>query len=91
MEEYSKLRLGNTKDVKGKTTWHSPSNLAIIKYWGKHGIQLPRNPSISLTLTNAVSKTTVSYKGRESYDGTIDINFTFEGSENPKFKDRVQK
>jgi len=91
MEEYSKLRLGDTKDIQGKTTWHSPSNLAIIKYWGKHGIQLPRNPSISLTLTNAVSKTSVSYKGRESYDGNIEMNFTFEGAENPKFKERVQK
>jgi diphosphomevalonate decarboxylase len=91
MDDYSKLRLGSTKGVEGKVTWHSPSNLAIIKYWGKHGVQLPRNPSISLTLTNAVSKTTVNYKGREDYDGSADVNFTFEGEENDKFKNRVKK
>lgn len=91
MEEYSKLRLGSTKEVQGKVTWHSPSNLAIIKYWGKHGFQLPRNPSISMTLTNAISKTSVTYKGRENYAGTADVNFIFEGEENEKFEKRVQK
>ena len=34
----------------GSITWRSPSNIAIIKYWGKYGIQLPKNPSLSLTL-----------------------------------------
>jgi diphosphomevalonate decarboxylase len=33
------------------SSWRSPSNIAIIKYWGKHGIQLPRNPSLSFTLS----------------------------------------
>lgn len=87
----SHLRLGDTSSVNGKVAWNSPSNLAIIKYWGKHGIQLPRNASISLTLTNAVSKTTVSYSGRQSYDGNIDVDFSFEGTQNEKFKERIQK
>ncbi len=91
MDKYSELRLENSSNAKGKVTWHSPSNLAIIKYWGKHGIQLPKNPSISMTLTNAVSKTTVEYSQRGSYDGGIEVNFQFEGSDNPKFKERIQK
>lgn len=33
------------------SSWRSPSNIALIKYWGKHGIQLPRNPSLSFTLS----------------------------------------
>ena len=33
------------------SSWRSPSNIALIKYWGKHGLQLPRNPSLSLTLS----------------------------------------
>ena len=91
MENYNQLRLGTTDKVKGKVTWSSPSNLAIIKYWGKHGIQLPNNPSISFTLTNAVSKTTVEYSARETYDGSIDVNFIFDGFENDAFKDRIKK
>lgn len=33
------------------SSWRSPSNIALIKYWGKHGVQLPRNPSLSFTLS----------------------------------------
>jgi len=33
------------------SSWRSPSNIALIKYWGKHGLQLPRNPSFSFTLS----------------------------------------
>jgi diphosphomevalonate decarboxylase len=38
-------------------TWESPSNIAFIKYWGKKGRQLPANPSLSMTLGKAVSRT----------------------------------
>ena len=38
-------------------TWESPSNIAFIKYWGKKGRQLPANPSLSMTLDKAVSRT----------------------------------
>ncbi|MGV8964006.1 MAG: diphosphomevalonate decarboxylase [Candidatus Saccharimonadaceae bacterium] len=42
--------------------WKSPSNLAIVKYWGKKEIQKPLNPSISFSLKNAVTTTRVSAK-----------------------------
>ena len=29
----------------GSVTWDSPSNIALVKYWGKYGAQLPANPS----------------------------------------------
>lgn len=88
--EYSKLILGDKMKASGKVTWHSPSNLAIVKYWGKYGNQIPRNASVSLTLTNAITKTSIEYDRRESYDGRIDLSFYFEGKENQKFKDRIQ-
>lgn len=87
--DQDKLKLGKVEGVSGEVVWHSPSNLAIIKYWGKHGTQLPNNPSISLTLTNAVSKTKVKYSGRERYDGQPSVDFTFEGEKNEKFKNRI--
>lgn len=40
--------------------WKAPSNLAIVKYWGKKGIQEPLNPSISFALEKSYTKTQVS-------------------------------
>lgn len=89
--ENKDLLIGDKDNINGKVAWDSPSNLAIIKYWGKHGVQLPRNPSISLTLTNAISKTEVIYSKRVDYDKPIDIQFLFEGRPNTKFEARISK
>jgi diphosphomevalonate decarboxylase len=40
-------------------TWKSPSNIALIKYWGKKDVQIPCNPSLSFTLSNSFTETTV--------------------------------
>jgi diphosphomevalonate decarboxylase len=44
-----------------KKTWRAPSNIALIKYWGKNlnGEQFPLNPSISFTLKNCYTETTI--------------------------------
>jgi diphosphomevalonate decarboxylase len=44
-----------------ETSWRSPSNIAFVKYWGKKGHQLPANPSLSMTLKECVSETTVHF------------------------------
>ena len=49
---------------KGSVTWESPSNIALVKYWGKKEHQIPANPSISFTLSNCKNKTTLSYSKR---------------------------
>jgi diphosphomevalonate decarboxylase len=33
-----------------KIKYEAPSNIALVKYWGKYGVQLPSNASISFTL-----------------------------------------
>ena len=71
-----------------KITWRSPSNLALIKYWGKYGRQLPKNASISFTLQNAYSETSLSYEEKED-DGKIAVDFLFEGKENEAFKSKI--
>ncbi len=74
----------------GKITWKSPSNLAIIKYWGKHGQQLPNNPSISFTLDQAFTETTLEYSAKlEPQDGAISLEFFFENVPNESFRKKV--
>jgi diphosphomevalonate decarboxylase len=74
----------------GKITWKSPSNIAIIKYWGKHGKQLPNNPSVSFTLDQAFTETTLEYFEKpKSHDGTISLEFFFEKVPNEAFRKKV--
>jgi len=80
------------KNIKpGKITWRSPSNLALVKYWGKYGRQLPRNPSISFTLNNAYTETILEYQPKASNDDSIALNFFFEKKENEAFGNKILK
>lgn len=67
----------------------SPSNIAIVKYWGKHGNQLPNNPSISFTLSNCFTETKVTYGN--DITSVAPFDFYFEGKENPAFKAKIEK
>ncbi len=79
----------NNKNTQGTVKWRCPSNLAIVKYWGKYGVQYPRNPSLSLTLEKAFTITNIDYRYKES--GGISIDFLFEGKEKPAFARRIQR
>ncbi|MBK8502336.1 MAG: diphosphomevalonate decarboxylase [Saprospiraceae bacterium] len=78
-------------DQVGSVSWQSPSNIALIKYWGKHGNQLPNNPSISFTLSKSFSETTITYSPRTAFDRPISLDFYFEGKQNKPFSDRVRQ
>ena len=71
----------------GKVGWASPSNIALVKYWGKHGKQLPQNPSISFTLSECRSETFVSFEKADRFG----FQFFFEGKENPAFGAKIEK
>jgi len=72
-----------------KTSWRSPSNIALVKYWGKHGIQLPQNPSLSFALKNSFTETSVSYSFKKLEK--TELEFLFEGKPNITFKNRINK
>ena len=57
--------------------WEAPSNIALIKYWGKTAPQIPKNPSLSFTLSSSVSQTEVFFQ--PSKLGKFDFTFYFEG------------
>lgn len=77
----------NSKD-KGKISWQSPSNIALIKYWGKHGNQLPCNPSLSMTLNSSVTDTSLTYSKKED-NNLLSLEFYFEGHGSQKFEERA--
>lgn len=74
----------------GHIAWRSPSNIAIVKYWGKFGNQLPANPSISMTLEHSFTETHFFYKPGNLFkdDGLI---FTLEQKPNDKFQAKLKK
>ena len=70
----------------GKTGWQSPSNIALVKYWGKKPIQIPCNPSISFTLKKSHTETVVEYKPASSKNK---IQFFLNDELNKKFGDKI--
>ena len=50
----------------GKITCQSPSNIALVKYWGKRDIQIPENTSISFTLNTCKTTTTLSFQKKDT-------------------------
>lgn len=75
----------------GKISWQSPSNIALIKYWGKRGNQLPCNPSLSMTLNASSTTTTLLYKRKVKPSDEIDLSFYFDGNRSEDFESRVTK
>lgn len=72
----------------GEVTWQSPSNIALVKYWGKKGFQLPANPSLSVTLSESRTETTVKYSPAKS-SAKNRIRFFFEGKYQPDFELKI--
>ena len=71
-------------------TWKCPSNIALVKYWGKKGDQLPANPSMSFTLTNCYTITTLSYREKEK-DGVLLVSFAYDGEAMPSFEPKLEQ
>jgi len=81
----------SSKCESGLVRWSSPSNIALVKYWGKHGRQLPSNSSVSFTLENARSTTSLSWNYKETNNNKISLKFFFEDEEKKSFADKIEK
>lgn len=75
---------------KVKVTWRCPSNIAIVKYWGKKGTQIPCNSSLSLTLSNSFTEVEAELSEKTS-DEVVQLSYYFEGEINEQFGQRVAK
>lgn len=74
----------------GEFEWTAPSNIALVKYWGKKDNQIPANPSISLTLQNCKTITKLAFV-KKAIDGSFSFDLLFEGKPKPEFKPKVEK
>lgn len=85
------LKLNQPDKVNGSVAWRSPSNIALIKYWGKKDFQLPQNPSLSFSLDKSFTETSLEYgyKGNRENKGPA-VDFKFENQKNPAFETRIK-
>ncbi len=73
----------------GKVSWQSPSNIALVKYWGKYGEQMPMNPSVSFTLQNSNTQTCLSFEKKQSE--RFDFEVYLDGKREVSFEPKIQK
>jgi len=73
----------------GVVKYTCPSNIAIVKYWGKTDIQIPVNPSLSFSLKHSVTQTSVSYFFNPANQG-LHFSFYFEQKKNEKFEQKLK-
>ena len=64
-----------------------PSNIALIKYWGKYENQIPANPSISYTLNHCKTNTSMEFFADEEFS----VQTYLAGNEEKKFAEKIEK
>lgn len=84
-----KLNLSSEHDLAQQVGWKCPSNIAIVKYWGKYGMQLPKNPSISFTLNNAHTTTEVKTTPKSS-TANFSFEFSYNNEPKPEFHPKIE-
>ena len=70
----------------GTVAWESPSNIALVKYWGKKPVQLPANASISFTLNNCYTATKLSFSKADRRSVKVFVG----GQEQPSFLKKIE-
>jgi diphosphomevalonate decarboxylase len=80
---------------KASFTWQTPSNIALVKYWGKSNPQIPKNASISFTLNNCHTITTIDFERKPNAelvsesDKKAEFTIFFEGKAKEEFKPKI--
>lgn len=74
---------------RGVACYSAPSNIALVKYWGKKPHQIPANPSISFTLNNCKTTTTLKFEKKTSAGFSFDV--FLEGVLEEGFKPKIEQ
>lgn len=76
--------------LKKKVSWQSPSNIALVKYWGKKAGQIPANASISFTLDNCHTRTTVEWEPIEADGAPFHFEIFVDDEPSPEFRPKIE-
>jgi diphosphomevalonate decarboxylase len=87
-KDYLGKKLKINIELPATASWRSPSNIAIVKYWGKKERQLPMNPSISMSLSAAFTETHLTASPLKAINSNT-IEFYFDGIPNNSFGLRI--
>ena len=80
-----------TQKVEAAKVQHrAPSNIALVKYWGKKDEQIPMNPSISFTLSNSYTETIMEIAPRTDFTTSFQIDFYFEEEPKENFLPKIE-
>ncbi|HMK07256.1 MAG TPA: hypothetical protein VK476_06980 [Flavobacterium sp.] len=74
----------------GHFEWSAPSNIALVKYWGKKDRQIPANPSVSFTLNNCKTTTMLHFVRKANRD-SFSFDLLFEGMPKEDFTPKIMK
>ena len=73
-----------------KTTWTAPSNIALVKFWGKKELQIPCNPSVSFTLDQCCTTTTVRFEKQRVAQDDVVFTIQYDGKPAPSFETKIK-
>jgi diphosphomevalonate decarboxylase len=76
--------------ISGTSHWESPSNIALVKYWGKNEVQIPKNSSISFTLKNCLTNTKLDYNKKIIKTKLLEFDVFFNNKLKLDFKPKIQ-
>ncbi len=75
--------------TEGLVTYSSPSNIALVKYWGKKETQIPKNASISFTLNHCKTITSLKYEARKDANKDFSFDIYLNNELKPEFKPKI--
>ena len=73
-----------------QTEWSAPSNIALVKYWGKKKLQIPCNPSVSFTLDQCRTMTSIRFERLIGKQDHISLAIQYDGKPAPSFEPKVK-
>lgn len=88
IEEFA-LKNTASKLASSQVSWESPSNIALVKYWGKKEVQIPKNPSISFTLSQCRTLTRLYFSDKKA-SNVFEFEVYLDGKLKPDFKPKIE-
>ncbi|MGM0634708.1 MAG: diphosphomevalonate/mevalonate 3,5-bisphosphate decarboxylase family protein [Bacteroidota bacterium] len=73
----------------GMCSAKAPSNIALVKYWGKKEIQIPKNTSLSFTLANCYTQTELHFEEKKTNQQDIQVSVFLDQQPAPDFEPKI--